>query len=102
MSSTGDETEVYPTDLEAWATLPSGRRLHIRPLRHGEEQTVRDLYTHLSDRARYQRFLFVTRELPEPVLRLLVGVDHRSARTRRRGFVRSRRCGRRSEQLLVT
>jgi RimJ/RimL family protein N-acetyltransferase len=76
MNATRDVSEAYPAELEAWTTLPGGRRLHIRPLRNGEAETVRDLYAHLSDRTRYQRFLFVTRELPEPILRLLIGVDY--------------------------
>jgi RimJ/RimL family protein N-acetyltransferase len=76
MSVVWGPAEEYPSELEAWTMLPNGRRLHIRPLRAGEEQTIRELYARLSDRTRYQRFLFLTRELPEPVLRLLVGVDY--------------------------
>ena len=69
------ETAESPERLETWVTLPNGRRVRIRPLGRAEEETVRRLYAHLSERTRYQRFLFVARDLPEPVLRLLVAVE---------------------------
>lgn len=68
----------YLPDLEAVLTLPNARRVRVRPLRPDEDGVVRELYSHLSWRTRYQRFFSPMPELPDSVLRLLVDVDNRS------------------------
>lgn len=64
-----------------YVTLPNRRRLRIRPLRHCEEQPIRELYSHLSPRSRYMRFFSVMPALPDSLVRQLACVDglHRVA-----------------------
>jgi GNAT superfamily N-acetyltransferase len=56
-------------------TLPNGRRVRFRSLRHGELNTVRELCARLSLRTRYLRFLSPMPVLPESLLRMLADVD---------------------------
>ena len=56
-------------------TLPGGRYLHIRALRSGEENAIRDLFGRLSPRTRYLRFLAPTSILTASLLRTLTDVD---------------------------
>ncbi|HWW88231.1 MAG TPA: GNAT family N-acetyltransferase [Vicinamibacterales bacterium] len=67
----------YPSDLEDHITLPNDRVLHIRPLRRCEEGPVRELFSHLSPRTRYLRFLSPMPVLPDSVLSLIACVDYR-------------------------
>ncbi|HZT78197.1 MAG TPA: GNAT family protein [Vicinamibacterales bacterium] len=59
----------------AYVTLPNRRRLRIRPLRHCEEQPIRELYAHLSARSRYMRFFSAMPTLPDTLVRQLACVD---------------------------
>ena len=68
-----NESTVYPDQIR----LPNHRHLHIRPLRRGEDGPIRELYTRLSPRTRYLRFLSPMPVLPDSVLRLLADVDDR-------------------------
>ena len=56
-------------------TLPNGLQVRIRPLRHGELNTVRELCARLSLRTRYLRFLSPMPVLPESLLLMLADVD---------------------------
>jgi RimJ/RimL family protein N-acetyltransferase len=67
----------YPADLEADVTLANDRRVHIRPLRPGEDDPIRSFYAHLSPRSRYLRFFSPMPALPDSVVRLLTAVDYR-------------------------
>ena len=67
----------YPSDLLDDVTCSDSGRLHIRPLRPGEDAPVRELDARLSRRTRYLRFFSPMPALPESVLRLLVSMDHR-------------------------
>ena len=71
------EQAAYPSDLEDHIVLPNRRSLRIRPLRRGEEDTVRALYDHLSPRTRYLRFFSDMPRLPDYVVRMLACVDYR-------------------------
>ena len=64
-------------DLEEHVELPNHRLLRIRPFRCWESDTVRELYSHLSPRSRYLRFLCSMPVLPEPVLKALTCMDDR-------------------------
>jgi len=48
----------YPSELDDDLTLPNRRSLHIRALRQGEEDPIRQLDAHLSVRTRYLPILF--------------------------------------------
>ena len=67
----------YPTELEHDLTLSNDRHVHIRPLRHCENDAIRAFYARLSPRTRYLRFFSPMPTLPDSVLRLLTCVDHR-------------------------
>ena len=71
------ERAAYPSDLEDHIVLPNRRFLRIRPLRRCEEDTVRELYDHLSPRTRYLRFFSAMPRLPDSVVRMLACVDYR-------------------------
>jgi RimJ/RimL family protein N-acetyltransferase len=68
----------YPSELDACVTLPNRKRLRIRALRRGDEQSIRALDAHLSPRTRYLRFLSPMPAIPDSVTRLLACVDYRS------------------------
>jgi hypothetical protein len=67
----------YPSELEDHVRLPNHRLLHIRPLRTCDDGPIRELYSHLSPRTRYLRFLSPMPALPDSVLSLLTCVDYR-------------------------
>ena len=71
------EPTAYPSDLEDQIVLPNHRLLRIRPLRRCEEDTVRELYDHLSPRTRFLRFLSQMPRLPDYMVRMLACVDYR-------------------------
>ena len=69
------DRQFYPTET---VTLPDGHRIRLRPLRRCEDRPIRELFSRLSPRSRYQRFLSPMPSLPEPVVRLLAcGADRR-------------------------
>ena len=51
------EPSGYAGDLEELVELPNHRLLRIRPFRCWEGDTIRELYSRLSPRTRYLRFL---------------------------------------------
>ena len=56
-------------------TLASGHRLHIRPLRRGEDGTVRELFARLSLPTRYLRFFLPLPVLSDSLLRMIGAGD---------------------------
>src|SRR5262245_39653993 len=70
------EPADYPSELNDEVTLPNQARVHIRALRPGEDDPVREFYAHLSLRTRYFRFFSPMPVLPDPVLHMLTAVDH--------------------------
>jgi GNAT superfamily N-acetyltransferase len=56
-------------------TLASGQRLHIRPLRRGEDGTVRELFARLSLPTRYLRFFLPLPVLSDSLLRMIGAGD---------------------------
>jgi GNAT superfamily N-acetyltransferase len=68
---------AYPSELEDHLRLPNHQRLHIRPLRACDDDSIRELYSHLSPRTRYLRFFSPAPRLPDAVLKLLSCVDYR-------------------------
>ena len=68
---------AYPSELEDTIVLPNCRVLRIRPLRRCEEDTLRELYDHLTHRTRYLRFFSQMPRLPDSVVRMLACVDYR-------------------------
>lgn len=71
------ETATFPSELEADIVLTNRRRVRIRPLRRCEEESLRELYDHLSPRTRYLRFFSETPTLPDSTVRMLACVDYR-------------------------
>jgi RimJ/RimL family protein N-acetyltransferase len=57
-------------------TLPSGRRLRLRPIRADDAPRLLELYDRLSQQSAYQRFFTVMQRLPPDWARLLAAVDH--------------------------
>jgi RimJ/RimL family protein N-acetyltransferase len=68
---------AYPSELEDHVRLPNQRLLHIRPLRPCDDRPIRELFSHLSPRSRYLRFLSPMPVLPDSVLRHMTCVDYR-------------------------
>jgi len=66
----------YPTELEDHIRLPNGEELRIRPLRRGDDRSIRQLYGNLSADTRYLRFFSPLPQLPDSVLQLITGVDY--------------------------
>src|SRR3954465_1873194 len=66
----------YPSELEDHIGLASGELLRIRPLCRGDDLSIRQLYGSLSSETRYRRFFSPMPLLPDPVIRLLSGVDY--------------------------
>jgi RimJ/RimL family protein N-acetyltransferase len=56
--------------------LSNRKRVRIRPLRDGEDAPIRELWTHLSPRSRYLRFLSAMTTLPDSLVRRLVAIDN--------------------------
>ena len=77
VNAVSTEHAEYPSDLDESLTLPDQRRIRIRALHHCEEAPIRELFTHLSPRTRYLRFLSPVSSLPDYIVRLLACVDYR-------------------------
>lgn len=58
-----------------YVTLSNRKRVRIRALQRGEERPIRELWTHLSPRTRYLRFLSIMATLPDSLIGRLVEVD---------------------------
>jgi protein lysine acetyltransferase len=56
-------------------TLPSGRRIGIRPIRADDGPRLQDAYDRLSPQTKYRRFLAVKPRLTEADLTYLTGAD---------------------------
>jgi RimJ/RimL family protein N-acetyltransferase len=57
--------------------LRSGDRIAIRPIAPDDKERLAEWFSHLSDEARYQRFLGAMRRLTNSQLRYFTEVDHR-------------------------
>jgi acetyltransferase len=66
------ETLGEPDD---YVTLSNGQRVRIRILSVGDDAPIRELWSHLSPRTRYLRFLSIMSTLPDPLVRRLVSGD---------------------------
>jgi acetyltransferase len=64
------------TSTDDCILLSNRKRVRIRPLRDGEDGPIRELWTHLSPRSRYLRFLSVMTTLPDSLVRRLVAIDN--------------------------
>ncbi|MFN8176280.1 MAG: GNAT family N-acetyltransferase [Solirubrobacteraceae bacterium] len=62
----------YPEDVE----LADGRAIRVRPIAAGDAEALRTGFAHLSDEARYRRFLTPTEHLTEQQIAYFVDVDH--------------------------
>lgn len=62
----------YPEDVE----LADGRAIRVRPIETGDAEALREGFAHLSDEARYRRFLTPTERLTEQQVAYFVDVDH--------------------------
>jgi GNAT superfamily N-acetyltransferase len=69
--------DPYPRELEDRIVLPNRRLLRIRPLRPGDTDLIRELYSRLSPRSRYLRFFSPMPSLPDSVLSLMTSADYR-------------------------
>jgi len=63
---------AYPQDV----ALADGRTVRLRPIAHGDAEALRDGMAHLSDEARYQRFLAPVSRLSDAQVSYFVDVDH--------------------------
>jgi RimJ/RimL family protein N-acetyltransferase len=61
---------------EATVTIRSGDRITIRPIARKDKERLAEWFSHLSDDARYQRFLGAMRRLTTSQLRYFTEVDH--------------------------
>jgi acetyltransferase len=57
--------------------LSNGKQVHIRFLQQGEDGPIRELWSHLSPRTRYLRFLSVLSSLPDSLLSRLISDNAR-------------------------
>jgi GNAT superfamily N-acetyltransferase len=62
-------------EADEYVTLSNGQRVRIRILPVGDDAPIRELWTHLSPRTRYLRFLSIMSALPDPLVRRLVSGD---------------------------
>jgi RimJ/RimL family protein N-acetyltransferase len=67
---------TYPKDLAHDVRLPSGARIHIRPIRPEDESRLLALFNRLSMTTRYQRFFSALKRLPADGLRHFANVDY--------------------------
>ena len=70
-------TAAFPSELADRIRLPNHRLLHVRPLRTCDTGPIRELFSRLSPRTRYLRFLSPMPVLPDSVLNLITCVDYR-------------------------
>lgn len=63
---------AYPEEV----ALPDGRTVRLRPIAAGDAEALRAGFAHLSDEARYRRFLTPTEHLTEQQVAYFVDVDH--------------------------
>jgi hypothetical protein len=77
VTTTKDDEDGYPAELESHLTLEGGWRVRIRALHTCEAEPIRALHRGLSARSRYLRFLSPMPALPDSVVRALACVDHR-------------------------
>lgn len=67
---------VYPHELERDVALADGTRVHLRPIRAGDEPRLIALYDRLSRQTAYQQFFTVMRRLPPNWAHFLADVDY--------------------------
>ena len=59
-----------------FVTLPDGRRVRVRPIRHEDAPLLLQAFERLSATSRYQRFLGPTDRLSTPMVDYLTSIDH--------------------------
>jgi len=64
------------TRFQREVTLRDGTRVRMRPVRPDDEPRLVELYDHLSQDSRYQRFFSVMRRLPPDWAHFLANVDY--------------------------
>ena len=67
---------VYPAELEADVTIPSGRTLRLRPIRADDERKLRAFHRYLSADSIYRRYFSFHPELSDDEVRHLTHVDY--------------------------
>jgi acetyltransferase len=67
---------TYPAELTRHRRLADGREITIRAIRAEDAGMEQEFVRHLSDDARYKRFMGAVNELPEDELRYLTDIDY--------------------------
>ncbi|HVD00590.1 MAG TPA: GNAT family N-acetyltransferase [Candidatus Dormibacteraeota bacterium] len=68
---------AYPREREADVVLRDGSTIHLRPVREGDERTLRDFYSGLSSESKFFRFFSGGVNL-DMVVRRMMEVDYRT------------------------
>jgi acetyltransferase len=66
----------YPQELEQWFSLRSGRRVHLRPYRSGDEQAYRDLFSKVTPKDIWFRFFSHLKDVPEHELKKFRNINY--------------------------
>ncbi|MHC4859148.1 MAG: acetyl-CoA hydrolase/transferase family protein, partial [Planctomycetota bacterium] len=67
---------VYPEELETRVGLADGEDVLLRPVKHTDDELMKDLFYSLSEHSRYLRFHTVLREMPHRRRQLFVNIDY--------------------------
>jgi GNAT superfamily N-acetyltransferase len=67
--------ERYGSDAGRWARLTDGSQMLVRPLRDGERAPVHEVFSGMSPRSRYLRFLTPTKVLSDAMVERLTSLD---------------------------
>ena len=66
----------YPEELAQDVTLADGARIHLRPIRPDDQESLISFHDRLSSQTAYQRFFNVVKHLPATWAHFLVNVDY--------------------------
>ena len=66
----------YPEELAQDVILPDGARIHLRPIRPDDQESLISFHDRLSSQTAYQRFFNVVKHLPATWAHFLVNVDY--------------------------
>jgi acetyltransferase len=66
----------YPAEYEEWVTLHNGERVFLRPVKSTDGPKILDLFSKLSPKTIYFRFLTHLNRLHPEMLKNLVEIDH--------------------------
>jgi RimJ/RimL family protein N-acetyltransferase/acyl CoA:acetate/3-ketoacid CoA transferase beta subunit len=67
---------VYPEDLETTVELRSGEEVLVRPVKHTDDEPMKDLFYAMSDQSRYLRFHTLVKEMPHRKRQLFTNIDY--------------------------